>query len=353
MGGDRMGCTHHLENEDIELKDPRVAIAGIGGAGVNCIDRLTRLGFHSGDMYLINTDAKSLHGKTADRILLLGRHKFQGRGAGGDPRTAEECAIYSMQEIRELLIGKDIVFLVAGLGGGTGTGVTPVVAEVVRELGGIVVPICTLPFRSEGRERGSRARAGAQKLHSISNSVILLDNNKLLSIEPNLPVYQAFSMMDQVIADTIMSVLGTFQGGSYMNIDFSDVKSVLQDGGLATIIYGESASTLPEVVVKDALMSPFLDIDYSDAKGALIKIIGGKNLTIRAFNAIVEGIVTHISEDALVKPGLEIREEYDGRVCVFGILTGVHSDFLPKDHPKIAEVSSTVLEGIFSEIERK
>lgn len=348
-----MGCMHLIEDGDVDLKDPRVAIIGTGGAGVNCISRLIGLGFCSGDRFLINTDLRSLQGREADRTLLIGRYKLQGRGAGGDPHVAEESALSSIQEIREMVIGKDIVFLVAGLGGGTGTGASYVIAETVKELGGIIVPICTLPFHSEGKERTARAKAGLRKLYSVSNSVIVLDNNKLLKMEPSLPVYQAFSVMDQVIADTIISILGTFQESAYINIDFSDVKRVLSDGRQATIIYGESASNCPDMVVKDALRSPFLEIDYSGAGGALIKITGGPNLTIDAVHQIEEGIVSQLSDDAVVKIGLEIRDDFEGRVRVIGVLTNVHSDIIPNDDPEIAGMCSSVLEDIFSEVGRR
>jgi cell division protein FtsZ len=345
-----MGCTHLIEDEDIDLKDPRVGIVGVGGAGVNCVTRLTDLGFRSGDRFLINTDIRSLQGRSVDRTLLIGRYKLQGRGAGGDPRVAEEGALSSINEIRDMVWNKDIVFLVLGLGGGTGTGASHVVAEAVKESGGIVVPICTLPFRSEGKERTARAKAGLRRLYSVSNSVIVLDNNKLLKIEPCLPVYQAFSVMDQVIADTIMGILGTFQESAYINIDFSDVKRVLSNGQQATIIYGESASNCPEVVVKDALRSPFLEIDYAGAGGALIKITGGHNLTIRAVNAIEEGIVSQLSDDAVVKIGLEIREDFEDRVRVIGVLTNVHSEYIPEDDADLDIACSESVDDIFKDV---
>src|SRR6266571_2564095 len=211
----------------------------VRNAGRNSVHRLHRMGIHGARTVVVNTDAVHLDSIQADRKLLIGGGLTRGMGAGGRPEIGERCAEISEQELRNQIGDADLTFITVGLGGGTGTGVAPHVAELAQAAGSVVISLATTPFRAE-RGRMMNARAGIQRLRDRTDSLILLDNNRLLDLVPNLPVEQAFAVMDHLIGEVIKGITESITLPSLINLDFSDVRTILQAGGTSTVFYGET-----------------------------------------------------------------------------------------------------------------
>jgi cell division protein FtsZ len=231
-----------------------------------------------------------------------------------------------------MLKGADLVFITAGMGGGTGTGTAPVVADVAKKHGAIVVGMVSTPFNVE-RARIIRGDEGLQKLRSRSDSVIVLDNNRLLKFVPNLPIDQAFSVMDQLIAETVKGISETITQPSLINLDYADVKAIMGEGGLAVMLWGEAkVSDGASAVVSEALNHPLLDVDYRGATGALIHITGGPDLTLKHAEEVAEGLTYELDAQANVIWGARVLPQFEGRCRVMAIMTGISADA-----PSVAE----------------
>ncbi len=304
------------------IADPRIVVAGCGGAGNNSIDRLCRLGVHGAETIAINTDQTHLAQVHSDKKLLIGKRITKGRGAGGHPEVGEYCAEEGREEIKRLLRGADITFVTAGMGGGTGTGAAPVVAEVAKELGSVVIGMVTTPFDCE-MARKQRAVIGLDRLRKTCDSTIVLDNNRLLDIVPNMHIDQAFSVMDQMISEVIKSISEAILKPSLINLDFADLKSVMSGGGTSTILYAENSASDPETVVAEALNNPLLDVDYSGASSTLIHITSGPELTVRQTTRLIEGMTQHMSPNAQVIFGARTDDKYAGTIKVMSVMNGV------------------------------
>src|SRR2546427_747871 len=220
-------------------------------------------------------------------------------GAGGRPEIGERCAEISEQELRNQIGDADLTFITVGLGGGTGTGVAPHVAELAQAAGSVVISLATTPFRAE-RGRMANARAGIQRLRDRTDSLILLDNNRLLDLVPNLPVEQAFAVMDHLIGEVVKGITESITLPSLINLDFSDVRTILQSGGTSTVFYGENEDHDPDRLVRDTLGNPLLEVDYRGANGALIHISAGPGLPLRTAHEVVEGLTAAMRPDAHV-----------------------------------------------------
>jgi cell division protein FtsZ len=303
---------------------PRVLVIGCGGAGGNSVHRLTRMGIHGARTVVVNTDAVHLDSIQADRKLLIGRGVTRGMGAGGRPEIGERCAELSTEELRNHVGDADLTFITVGLGGGTGTGVAPLLADLAQAAGSVVITLATTPFKAE-RGRMVNARAGIQRLRGSTDSLIVLDNNRLLDLVPNLPVEQAFAVMDHLIGEVVKGITESITLPSLINLDFSDVRTILQGGGVSTIFYGENSEGDPEKVVSETLDNPLLDVDYRGASGALIHIAGGPGLRLRTANEVVEGLTAAMRTDANVIFGVRVDRKYEGILRVLAILTGVRS----------------------------
>jgi len=303
---------------------PKVVVVGCGGAGGNSVHRLHRMGIHGARTVVVNTDAVHLDSIKADRKLLIGGGVTRGMGAGGRPEIGERCAEIAEQELRNQIGDADLTFITVGLGGGTGTGVAPHVAELAQAAGSVVITLATTPFRAE-RGRMVNARAGIQRLRDRTDSLILLDNNRLLDLVPNLPVEQAFAVMDHLIGEVIKGITESITVPSLINLDFSDVRSILHGGGMSTVFYGENAEDNTQRLVSDTLNNPLLEVDYRGANGALIHISAGPGLRLRTAHEVVEGLTAAMRPDANVIFGVRVDRKYDGILRVLAIMTGVRS----------------------------
>jgi len=312
-----------LDGEGLpEVPRPRVRVVGCGGAGGNSVDRLHRLGLHeSAETLAVNTDARHLETIQAHRKILLGPTLTKGLGAGGLPEVGQKAAELSEEEIGQHLEGSDLVFLTVGLGGGTGTGAAPHVARIAQEAGAVVVSIATLPFRSE-RARSGLAQTWARQLRRHSDTTILLDNNRLLELAPDLPLEHAFAVMDHLTCEIVRNVTDTLAVPDLINIDFADLRAVLGLGGGSTILCGEGSARDPRGVVASALENPLMDADTKGAKGALVHIASGPSTSLRSMHAILEGITANLRGDANVICGTRIARELEGSARVMTITTG-------------------------------
>jgi len=309
---------------------PSISIVGVGGAGNNSMDRLEQLGgLNNIDRIAVNTDKLHLDSITCKKKILIGKSLTHGLGAGGSPEIGRKAAEIDRQELEQLLAGRNFVFLTAGMGGGTGTGASPVVASVAKEAGAIVVAMVSFPFEAE-RIRRQRAADGIEELRNTTDTVIVLENDKLLKYSGNLPVNDAFKTMDMLITSTIQGIAETVTKPSLVNLDFADLKAVMSEGGVAVMLIGETrkSENKPEAVVSDALSHPLLEADYRGAKGALIHITGGSDLTMKETTDIVELLTYDLNPDANVIWGARINDDYNGRARVTAIMTGVEPKWI-------------------------
>ena len=308
------------------IEGPKILVMGIGGAGNNTVNRMARVGVAGAELIAVNTDKQHLS-IVHDSIkkLLIGQSVTRGLGAGGYPEVGTKAAEVSRAALSKVMEGTDMLFLTAGMGGGTGTGASPVVADIAKEQGAIVIAMVTYPFRME-RARLIKADDGIDRLRKVADTVVIIDNNRLVELVPNLPIEQAFSVADEVISRAVKGITETITTPSLINLDYADVRSIMTAGGVSVISVGESRGhTKVQDVVEDTLKNSLLDVDYTGAKGALIHITGGPDLTLGEANEIGERLTEAIDPQATVVWGARIVPEYEGRVEVITIMTGVKS----------------------------
>jgi len=309
----------------------KITVVGLGGAGCNTVTRLTDIGITSAETIAMNSDKLHLGIVRAHKKHLLGQSLTRGLGCGGYPEVGARSAEADKEQIRQLLEGSELVFITAGMGGGTGTGAAPVVAQIAKEMGACVVGMVTFPFALE-RVRMKKALAGISELKNHADTVVLIDNNKLVSYVPNLPIDKAFALADEIVANAVKGISDTIQYPSLINIDFADIKALMNNKGLAVISIGEGqGGGRVEEAINSTLRNPLLEVAYDGANGALIHISGGKSLTLGDATAIGEGVGKPLAESANVLWGARVNEELGDRYIVTSIITGVKSRILDKD----------------------
>jgi cell division protein FtsZ len=307
----------------------RIGIIGVGGAGCNTVDRMMKGGIRSAQTIAVNTDQLHLKMVQAHKRVLIGSTVTKGLGAGGFPEVATKCAEMSREKLREVIGPRELVFIAAGMGGGTGTGAAPVVAEIAKEQGAIVVSVVSIPFRLE-RARVQKAKWGLERLMAKSDTVIVVENDRLVNYVPNLPISEAFNLADAITSKAITGIADTIMLPSLMNIDFADVKSVMENGGFALISMGEAHGTdRIEKVVQNTMAHPLLDVSYEGAKGALLHINGGTGLTLGEGIEIGEKISESFDHNADVKIGARLDPAMTDSVSVTAVVTGVSNPYAP------------------------
>ncbi|MBS3142322.1 cell division protein FtsZ [Candidatus Woesearchaeota archaeon] len=305
-----------------------IKVIGCGGAGNNMVNWLYKKGIKGAEIIACNTDQQHLSITEADKKFLLGKDVTRGLGCGGFPEKGAAAAQESLQEIKDSLRKSDMVFVCAGMGGGTGTGTAPIVASVAKDIGSIVIGTVTMPFKIE-RARVDKAEHGLAQLRKVADTVIVIDNNRLVSIAGNLPIQQAFAVANELIATMIKGIVETIAIPSLVNLDYADVKAIMSNGGVAAIGIGYSdTANKVEEAVRGALSNPLLDISYDGATGALLHITGGPDLTLDEINKIGEMVTESMDDDANVIWGARIDAEMRGKVSVMTIITGVKSPWI-------------------------
>jgi len=316
------------EGPAVEMGQANIKVIGIGGGGSNAVNWLYKKGVQGAEIVAMNTDQQHLNIINADRKVLLGAELTRGLGAGGYPNVAREAARESAHEIKDALKDSDMVFVCAGLGGGTGTGAAPVIAGVAKENGAIVIGTVTMPFDIE-RARVDKAEFGLQQLRDACDTVIVIDNNRLVSIAGNLPVEQAFAVANELISTMIKGIVETIAVPSLVNLDYADVKAIMANGDVSVIGIGESDSeNRVEEAVRRALTNPLLDVSYQGATGALIHISGGSDLLLDEVSKVGDMVTEALDVDANVIWGARIQEEMKGKLRVMTIVTGVNSPYI-------------------------
>jgi len=304
----------------------KIKVVGCGGGGNNTINRISEVGVEGAETIAVNTDAQDLLYTTADRKILIGKELTRGLGAGAIPKIGEDSARESEHEIKQALQGADLVFITCGLGGGTGTGSTPVIAEIAKKQGALTIGVVTMPFSMEGNRRYENAVHGLHNLERNVDTLIVIPNDKLLEIAPDLPMHTAFKIADEILTNSVKGIAELVTKTGLVNLDFADIRTVMGNGGVALIGVGESDSESRAVeAVQKALGNPLLDVDISGATGALINVAGGNDMTLEEARRVVETISVKLDEDARIIWGAQISPDLEGTIRVMLIVTGVKS----------------------------
>jgi len=311
------------------FETPKIMVIGAGGAGCNSINRLGRSGIKGAELVAINTDKNHLTMITDNaRKLLIGSSITRGLGAGGYPEIGAKAADVSRDALEKVMDRADLVFLTCGMGGGTGTGASPVIAELARKQGAIVISIVTYPFALE-RARLEKADKGIETLKEQVDTLIVIDNNRLVEIVPNLPIDQAFNVADEVIARAVRGITETITTPSLINLDFADVRAVMTNGGVSMIAVGEAKGpNRVEDVVENTLHHALLDVDYTGATGVMLHITGGADMTLGECNQIGEKLTEKVDPNATVIWGARIDPSMEGKIEAIAIFTGIQSPYV-------------------------
>ncbi len=333
--------------EDVDdFGTPKIVVVGCGGGGNNTVNRLYNIGVAGAETIAINTDKIHLDITQADKKILIGKSITRGLGAGGFPEIGKRAAELARGTLEEVLKNANLVFVTAGMGGGTGTGVAPVVAQIAKDQGAIVIGMVTSPFRVE-RARMVKAEEGLDDLRNSADTVIVLDNNRLLDYVPNLPIDQAFSVMDQLISETVKGISETITQPSLINLDYADVRAIMKGGGLAVMLVGEAkGQDKANEVVRAALNHPLLDVDTTGATGCLLHITGGPDMSLHEAEQIASSLTYELDSHANVIWGARVRKDYESKVRCMAIMTGIKSAQImgPNEQRTPARNSSPAIE---------
>lgn len=326
----RDSISRGVKNEELEQilagLTTTIRVVGCGGAGTNTIARCIEAGISGADLVAVNTDAQHLLLADVSHKVLIGRHLTHGLGAGSLPQIGEEAAKESEQDIRAAIERSDMVFVTCGLGGGTGTGGSPIVAQIAKETGALTIGVVTLPFSVEGFIRMENAETGLKRLRDICDTVIVIPNDKLLDIVPNLALNAAFKVADEVLMRSIKGITEMITMPGLVNLDFADLKTVMKRGGVAMIGLGEAEGENKAVnAVVEALNSPLLEVDISEATGALVNVTGGEDMTISEAERVVEEIYSRVDPNARIIWGTTIDPELKRNIRAMLVITGVKS----------------------------
>jgi len=320
--------THSINFDDLKAGKANIKVFGIGGAGCNAITWLFNKGVNGAGVYGCNTDALHLSITKADEKILLGKELTRGLGAGGKAEVGREAAKESVSELKKAVAGADMVFIIGGEGGGTATGAMPVVAQLAKESGAVVIGVVTMPFECE-KARIDKAEFGLQELREHVDTAIVIDNNRLVDIAGQLPIQQAFAVANELISTMIKGIVETITLPSLINLDYADVSSIMKKGEVAVIGIGESdSSDRVNESVRQALTHPLLDVDYRGANGALIHITCGPDMKLEEFSQVGKMVTENIANEAQVIIGARINKDFEGRVRVITIMTGVSSPYI-------------------------
>lgn len=303
-----------------------IKVIGCGGGGSNSIQRMIDEGIKGADLYALNTDAQHLLKIKTNKKILIGKKKTRGMGAGSLPQVGEDAALESVDDIRKTVDGADMVFVTTALGGGTGTGSAPVVAEAARAADALTIAVVTLPFSVEGKVRRTNAEAGLERLRDVADTVIVIPNDKLIEMVPKLPLQAAFKVCDEVLTRAVKGITESITEDGLVNVDFADIRTIMQNGGVAMIGLGEAEGENKALEsIQKALRSPLLDVDISGATSALVNVIGGPDMTIEEAQSVVQEVHNRVDPNARLIWGARIDPNLENKIRTMIIVTGVRS----------------------------
>ncbi|BDR56218.1 cell division protein FtsZ [Xylocopilactobacillus apis] len=321
-----------MDNQQGESKEKTegaiIKVIGVGGAGGNAVNRMVEEGVKGVEFFVANTDRQALSSSRVDKHIQLGPKLTSGLGAGSDPEVGQKAALESEEEIRNSLQGADMIFVTAGMGGGTGTGAAPVISKIAKDLGALTVGVVTRPFKFEGSKRSQFAMTGISAMKSNVDTLVIISNDNLLSIvDKKTGLKEAFSVADDVLRQGVEGITDTITETGLVNLDLNDVRTVMENQGTAVIGIGTgSGDNAIEEATEEAVASPLLESDITGAKQVLLNIIGGKNLTIFDIQSAADTVAQRASNDVNVIFGASIDEKFDDKIQVTLIATGIDTD---------------------------
>lgn len=331
--------------ELIKKQSAKIKVIGVGGAGGNSLSRMREIGIRGGELIAVNTDAQDLLYANADQKILIGKDLTQGLGAGSNPKVGEQAARESESEIKKKIAGSDMIFITCGMGGGTGTGAAPFIAGLSKKQRALTIGVITLPFTIEGTKRIENAMEGLDRMQSVVDTLIVIPNDKLLELAPELPLHTAFKIADEILTNAVKGITELVTTTGLVNLDFADIKAVMVDGGVSLIGMGESDTEQRAIEsVEKAIQNPLLDVDISDASGALVNIIGGPSMSLDECKLIIETIGGRLSSDARLIWGAQISDDMEKSIRVLLIVTGVKSSQILGDGETIDELKHREIE---------
>lgn len=318
-----------MYDSDVETEHlAKIKVIGVGGGGNNAVNRMIESGIQGVEFVCANTDAQALKFSKAATKLQLGEKLTRGLGAGANPDVGKKAAEESRDQVEEILKGADMVFVTAGMGGGTGTGAAPVIAEIAKDVGALTVGVVTRPFTFEGRKRAKQAQFGIANLKEKVDTLIVIPNDRLLEIvDKNTPMLDAFREADNVLRQGVQGISDLIAVPGLINLDFADVKTIMTEGGSALMAIGiASGENRAAEAAKKAISSPLLEKSIDGAKGVLMNITGGNNLSLYEVNEAADIVATAADEDVNMIFGSVIREEMEDEIVVTVIATGFLSE---------------------------
>ena len=318
-----------MENLDF-VQVAKIKVIGVGGGGCNAVSRMVNDKVEGVDFYVANTDLQCLNGvKMVDNKIVLGKQLTKGLGAGNNPELGRKAALESEEEIREALSGANMVFIAAGMGGGTGTGASPIVAKISKELGALTVAVVTSPFSFEGPKVSRQAKEGLADLRENVDSIIVVSNDRLLSAIGRKPMTDAFKEADSVLRQAVQTITDLIAIPAFINLDFADVSSVMRDRGSALIgigmSTGESENKAEEAALR-AISSPLLDVSITGAKDAIVNVTGGKNISLYDAHVALNTIKEAVGNEVNTILGVAINDAFDDEIIVTVIATGFEKE---------------------------
>ena len=325
-----------LEFEDVSFEQyASIKVVGVGGGGNNAINRMIEGGLQGVEFISINTDAQALQLSRCSKKIQIGQKLTKGLGAGANPDVGKAAAEESREEIQQALQGTDMVFITCGMGGGTGTGAAPVVASIAKEIGALTVGVATKPFRFEGKRRSNYAEVGIRDLHEFVDTLIVIKNDRLLEIaDKNTPMTDAFKMADDVLKQGVQGISDLIVVPAMINLDFADVKTIMNERGSALMGIGvASGENRAETAAKMAISSQLLETSIDGAKGVLLNITGGTDMTIFEVSRIADVVTEAADEDANIIFGAQVNPDMSDEVKVTVIATGFNSGNVRSEQP--------------------
>ncbi|UCH04372.1 MAG: cell division protein FtsZ [Candidatus Thorarchaeota archaeon] len=327
--GSRKAATTDEELADLlESVTARILVVGVGGAGNNAVTRIMEVGVEGAETLAANTDAQDLYFCSSNHKLLLGKETCGGLGAGNDPDVGEAAALETYDVIKDVIRG-DLVFITAGMGGGTGTGAAPLIAKAAKENGSLTVAIVCLPFEVEGETRRRNATRGLTALMEHVDTLIAIPNEKLLEIAPDLSLPEAFMVADEVLVRAVKGIAELISKPGLVNLDFADVRTTMKNGGVSIIALGEGqGENRAEEAVINALRNPLIDVSIENARNILVNVSGSTDLQLAEAKRVVELVTEQVHPGAEIIYGALISQELEDRLRVTIIASGVNSPYV-------------------------
>ena len=312
-----------MNNREYSDSPACIKVVGVGGGGSNAINRMVEAGIKSAQFIAINTDVQALRMSKADMLIQIGKKLTNGQGAGADPSKGQRAAEESAPFIREQLKDADLVFITAGMGGGTGTGAAPVIAKIAKEMGKLTVAVVTKPFIFEGKIRMNHAETGIANLRKFVDTLVVIPNEKLMSIAPNLPMVEAFKYADDILRQGIQGISDLIVTPAMINLDFADVCTIMRDKGVAHMGIGRGKGEgRTSDAVKQAVSSPMLETSIEGARSVILNIMGSPDMTLAEVNQAANLVKEVVNADAMIIFGADVRNTLNDEILVTIIATG-------------------------------